>query len=279
MSDASLIVSAAAPVGSRSDGRQWRSLASSFLAEGLIVLALLGWTAISYWLGPNIFPSVGAVLQAMGSLLVDLEFASHTLASAVRVISSVMLALLLGTILALIPHYIPGLDNLIHQRLKPLINSFPSIGWAVLVAIYAPMSSASVIFIQVMILTPFCLINVSEGVRALDDEMNEMGRSFTRSRWRRLLMIEFPALAPFMLAAARMSYGVCWKVALVSELFGARSGLGYLMQMAQNNADTALLFATCFMVVVFFRVGEIAVLEPLSRKLNWNKSENESAYV
>lgn len=279
MSVISLVQESAPKAVGRSDRKLAFAIGSRLLADGLLVAAVLGWWLISYSLGSQVFPSVLDVVRAMGSLLVDLDFAKHTGASAARVIVSVLIALVLGTALALIPHYIPSAHALIHQRIKPFLNSFPSVGWAVLIATWIPMSSVTVIFIQVMILTPFCLINVSEGVQSLDDEMKEMGRSFTRSRWRMFWKVEFPALFPFMIAAVRMGYGVCWKVALVAELFGAQSGLGYLMQIAQNNADTALLFATCFMVVLFFRVGEMAVLEPLSRRLNWNKSDGEKAYV
>lgn len=270
----------AAKLPGRDDGqRRPSSVLSSMLAEALIVVALIGWWWLSRTVPHGAFPGIGAVFSAMAELLIDAEFAGHTLASAVRVVISVLVALALGTILALIPHYVPALNALVHDRIKPFFNSFPSVGWAALIAVWMHMSSVSVTLIQVMILLPFCLINVSEGVRALDHEISEMGESFTRSRWRVLFRVELPALVPFMLAAARMAYGVCWKVALVAELFGARSGLGHLMQIAQDNADVALLFATCFMVVLFFRLGELLVLDPLARRFNWNESDKKKAYV
>ena len=65
--------------------------------------------------------------------------------------------------------------------------------------------------------------------------------------------------------ALRIAYGVAWKIALVAELFGAGSGLGYLMQRAQVSADAALLYAACFAVVLIFFAGEKLVLDPLAR--------------
>jgi NitT/TauT family transport system permease protein/sulfonate transport system permease protein len=215
----------------------------------------------------------------MLDLLTDPNVAQHTLASISRVILSVVIATALGTILAVLPRYVPSLHALVHERIKPFLNSFPSVGWAVLLTIWMDMSAASVVMTQVMILTPFCLINIAEGVRALDEELSEMGESFTRSPLRRLFRIDLPALVPFMLASVRMTYGVCWKIALLAELFGAQSGLGYLMQIAQDNADPALLFATCFMVVALFRLGEFLILDPLSRRYSWNDPEQVKSYV
>ena len=69
------------------------------------------------------------------------------------------------------------------QRIKPVLNSFPSIGWAILAAIWFNPGDFGVIFVEVAILIPFCLINIAEGLRNIDRELMEMGTSFTpRSR-------------------------------------------------------------------------------------------------
>ena len=124
-------------------------------------------------------------------------------------------------------------------------------------------------FVQVMILTPFCLINVSEGLRALDTDLVEMARSFTRSQTRTLGRVVLPLLAPYVMAAVRIAYGVGWKIALVAELFGADSGLGYLMLQAQIIADAAMVFATCLAIVVIFFAGEKLIIDPLSRLVRY----------
>jgi len=122
--------------------------------------------------------------------------------------------------------------------------------------------------IEVMILTPFCLINIDEGLKELDAEVTEMGRSFTRSRARMLTKIVLPLLAPYLVAAVRMSYGVGWKLALVAELFGSTTGLGFLMLQAQTIGDAATVFATCFTIVLMFVLGERLLIDPLSRRFS-----------
>jgi NitT/TauT family transport system permease protein len=123
----------------------------------------------------------------------------------------------------------------------------------------------------VMILIPFCLVNVSEGLREIDLEMLEMARSFTRRKIVVLFKVTLPLLMPYIISAVRIAYGVGWKIALVAELFGSESGLGFLLQQAQSVSDAATVFATCFAIVIIFWVGEKIVINPLSRKFALEK--------
>jgi NitT/TauT family transport system permease protein/sulfonate transport system permease protein len=124
---------------------------------------------------------------------------------------------------------------------------------------------------MVMILIPFCLVNVSEGLREIDLEMLEMARSFTRRKIVVLFKVTLPLLMPYIISAVRIAYGVGWKIALVAELFGSESGLGFLLQQAQSVSDAATVFATCFAIVIIFWVGEKIVINPLSRKFALEK--------
>ena len=70
------------------------------------------------------------------------------------------------------------------------------------------------------------------------------------------------------MSSIRIAYGVGWKIALVAELFGAQRGLGYLMLRAEITSDTAMVFATCFAIVIIFFAGEKLVIEPLARRFS-----------
>jgi NitT/TauT family transport system permease protein/sulfonate transport system permease protein len=71
---------------------------------------------------------------------------------------------------------------------------------------------------------------------------------------------------PYIVSALRIAYGVGWKIALVAELFGTESGLGFLLQQAQSISDARTVFATCLAVVAIFWIGEKLVIDPLARR-------------
>ena len=244
-------------------------VAERLIGEGTVVLVVLGWWVLSTRFPDYVLPSPAAVASRLAALFTDPDFIGETALSAARVVGSVAIATAAGTALALVARLVPVLEWVVERRIQPLLNSFPSVGWAILAVIWFDISNFSVMFVQVMILTPFCLINVSEGLRALDTELVEMARSFTRSRFRTLARVVLPLLAPYVMAAVRIAYGVGWKIALVAELFGADSGLGYLMLQAQITADAAMVFATCLAIVVIFVAGEKLIIDPLSRLVRY----------
>ena len=236
------------------------------IGEGLVALALVGWWLMARRLPEFILPDPLSVIRRLVDLFVTPDFLQHTFASTWRVVVSVIAALIIGGGLAFLADRVMLLEAVVNERIKPVLNSFPSIGWAILAAIWFPPGDFGVIFVEVAILIHFCLINVGEGLRAIDRELMEMGHSFTRRRARILWRLTLPLLVPYVLAALRIAYGIAWKIALVSELLGAPSGLGYLMLRAQTAADSPTFLATCFAIVVIFVAGERLVIVPLERR-------------
>ena len=244
-------------------GRPW----SLWLADALVVLAIAAWAAGASRLPDFVLPGPKAVGLRLLDLFTDPEFFVHTLYSTVRVLLSVVLALLIGSGLALAARALPVLDGVISALIQPFFSAFPSIGWAILAAIWFDPGHGSIVFVQVAILVPFCLINVGEGLRQMDREMLEMATSFTRRRTRIALQVGLPLLLPYMMGALRIAYGVAWKIALVAELLGSTSGLGFLMLRAQGSADLTTVLAACLAIIALFFAGERLLLDPLARRL------------
>jgi NitT/TauT family transport system permease protein/sulfonate transport system permease protein len=241
-------------------------LAERLIGDGIIVVGLVGWWALARHLPEFILPGPGAVARKLVALFVSPDFLWNLLASSWRVLVSIAAALLIGGGLALLAHGLPWMAAVIDERIKPVLNAFPSIGWAILAAIWFEPGDFGVIFVEAAILIPFCLINIAEGLRDIDREVMEMGRSFTRHHVRIFWHLTLPLLVPYALSATRIAYGIAWKIALVAELLGAPNGLGYLMLRAQTAADSTTFLATCFVIVLIFTLGERLVIVPLERR-------------
>lgn len=237
-----------------------------WLADALVIAALLAWHVGARHLPEFVLPGPVAVLQRLVALFVDPEFLQHTLASTLRVLASVLAALVIGGGLALLHRAVPALDWVIRGGVQPTLSSFPSIGWAILAAIWFPPGHFSIIFVQVAILIPFCMINIAEGLRQMDREMIEMARSYTRAPQRVALRVALPLIMPYLIGALRISYGIGWKISLVAELLGSSSGLGFLMLRAQGAADMTTVVAASFAIVLLFVVGEKLLIAPLARR-------------
>lgn len=226
------------------------------IAEGVVALLIITWYWGSLNLPEFVLPSPVKVFKLAVKLFIDFNpnWAVHTYASLLRVLVSTLLALVIGGLIALVPMYVRRLDMLVADRVIPFFNAFPSLGWALLAVLWFGVSNRSVIFVETAILLPFCMISMYEGMKSLDNEVLEMSKSFTRKRLRVLKKIILPLLFPFIFSALRVSYGVAWKVSLISELFGADTGLGYLMNRARQEFDTPLMFATIVDIIIMVYV-------------------------
>jgi len=248
-------------------GAGWRGAAvQRLVADGFIILALAGWYFYSKFVPEFIIPNPLNVLRITGELFYSPRYMWNTYTSFFRVVLSVALSLGISGVIVCAGWYVRPLRLLVANRIIPILNAFPSLGWAILAVIWFGVNTISVLFVEVAILLPFAMINLWEGVKALDAETLEMARSFTKGRWNILYRITLPLLFPFIFSAVRMSYGVAWKVALIAELFGAEVGLGHLLNIASQNFDTALVFAVIVTLIILVIGVERLVFDPIEKR-------------
>jgi len=232
-------------------------------AHSFTLGALALWVAYSRIVPPYQMPGPVPVGRDMASFFADRLHLGQLLLSLGHVAAAIAVSFLLGVGIALFAHYLPVLRLLIYGRLTPFLNSFSGIGWTLLAVFWFGLNDVTVIFAVSAVLLPFALVNMREGLQSLDGELLEMAESFGRSRLRRFQKIVLPSLAPFMFATLRVSFGVSWKVALTAELFGGNGGLGYLVNVARQEINTAMIFAAIGLIVLFVHATDLYLLTPL----------------
>jgi ABC-type nitrate/sulfonate/bicarbonate transport system permease component len=242
-----------------------RRLNRRFVAEGFVVVALLGWWLTARNMPPSIFPSPSSVLVQLADYAVDPGFWANAGMTGLRIFLAVVLATFIGTVIGLLPRYVRWTAGIVDDILVPFFTSFPAIVWAILGTVWFGVTPQTIVFIQVLIILPLCLVNVAEGAKSVGDEEIEMGLSFGRSRLAIFWLIELRLLSPFIMAGARLAYGICWKTSLIAELFGARSGLGYMLQVGQDMGQVDSVVAICLAIVIFVIIGEWLIMRPLAR--------------
>jgi NitT/TauT family transport system permease protein/sulfonate transport system permease protein len=82
-----------------------------------------------------------------------------------------------------------------------------------------------------------------------------------------LRKVVLPLLFPYIFSALKISYGVGWKVSLLVELFGAESGLGYLLEVARQRLDTPKVFGVIIVVIILVAAMERLVFTPIERRV------------
>ncbi len=244
------------------------------ISETIIITFCIFWWFVAKDIPDFILPEPLEVLSALFQLAVNLESFQHVAISMFRVTGALIFAAMVSITLAILSRTNYIFTIIIESNILIVLNSFPSIGWAILGVIWFSISDITVIFVEIMIIIPFCLINCIQGFRQVDKEIKEMGISFSRNRVLTFFKIDLPLALPFIIAGIRISYGIAWKIAIVAELFGASSGLGWLLQQAQNNADSEKVLAICLLIVLLFSAIDFVILKPIANKYSMNIKES-----
>jgi len=234
------------------------------IADGFLVAVLVIWWYAAKGLPAYVLPGPVDVMSDLLRFGYDHEMLWHLGSTGARVLGAVLISTFLGTAFAVLPLWWPWASEIVEHRIQPFVNAIPSIGWAIIGVIWFDVSNFAVMFVQVAILVPFCLVNVTVGIRQLDLEIIEMGRSFTRSNRIIFFKLVLPLLMPFIASSLRMALGMAWKLSLVSELFGASSGLGFVMLNAQESSNVALVIATCCIVVIAYVASDRLIMTPIT---------------
>ncbi|MFY0613924.1 MAG: ABC transporter permease subunit [Hyphomicrobiaceae bacterium] len=238
------------------------------LAGHLFMLAFLAiWSAYSLVVESYVMPGPWAVAERLWQMLGDVHEVKHIFYSFAHIIAAVAISLAIGSALAFLAHYLAVTEHAVHGRLSPFLNSFSGIGWTFLAIIWFGISDVTVVFVISMVLIPFAIINMREGLDNLDGERLEMAASFSRSGWRRFWLVVLPSLLPFVFATIRISFGVAWKVALTAELFGGNTGLGYLLNLARQDFDMPLVIGVIIIIVAFVYTSDRFVFAPIQAAL------------
>jgi NitT/TauT family transport system permease protein len=241
-----------------------RKVAANLFTLGVLVL----WEAASFVAPAYLLPGPGLVALRLWSFVTNWRDLGHLAASLFHVGASIAISFVIGSLLALIPYYVPVLRFAIERRVGPFLNAFSAIGWTLLAIMWFGVTPLTVIFAISAVLVPFALVNMAAGLANVDREMVEMARSFTRRRLRMFVLVVVPSLYPFIFATLRIMFGVAWKVTLTAELFGGNSGLGYMINMARQEFDTATIFAAIILIIAFVHSVDQYVLAPLQASVS-----------
>lgn len=245
-----------------------RFLSGTRIAHLFTLLALLAWWLYSQMVPAYQMPGPVAVFLRMSDFVTTPFLLSQIWVSVYHISLAIGLAFVVGSALAVTARFVPITRMLIDTILTPFLNAFAAIGWLFLALLWFGLNHTTVIFAVTMILIPLTAINVRAGLQELDEDLMEMGLSFTRADRRRFTRIVLPLLVPYFFAALRISFGVSWKVVLTAELFGGNAGLGYVLNVARQEFDTETIFAIIGFILLFVVICEQFLFRPVQRRLD-----------
>ena len=212
---------------------------------------LLLWKAVSLFFLPTFLPSPMDLLGAIVSIFSNASAYLIIGKTLQRVFAGLVLSMLVGSSIGLVMGLRRSVGSFFDSWIMVLLT-FPSISWAFLSVLWFGLSEVAPIFTVVLIVFPYVTMNVWEGTKALDKELTDMATVFRVKRFLLLRKVVIPQLMPYIFSSLRISFALSWKIALVSEAFGASRGVGKeLMYWFQGTrADMMLAWGASFMALM-----------------------------
>jgi NitT/TauT family transport system permease protein len=232
---------------------------------------LLVWKAVSLFFLPTFLPSPLELLIRIGSIFSNPSAYPIIGKTLERVLAGLMLSMLIGAAIGLVMGLRRAAGSFLDSWIMVLLT-FPSISWAFLSVLWFGISEIAPIFTVVLIVFPYVTMNVWEGTKAMDKELTDMAAVFRAKRSLLLRKVLIPQLMPYLFSSLRISFALSWKIALVSEAFGAGRGVGKeLMYWFQGTrADMMLAWGASFMVLMV--LFDALVLRPWeNRVFSWRQ--------
>src|SRR6266571_1491762 len=195
-----------------------------------------------------ILPAPGDVLASLISGLSSGLLLSNALVTVQESVSGFLLAL----IVALPLGYGLAKSRLIAAAVQPYLaagQAIPAIVIAPLLVLWLGNGLVPVMIVCMLVVFFPMVITVVLGVQTIDKTLTDAARVEGASGWTLLAFIEFPLALPALLAGVRTGLTLSITGALVGEFVGGGDqGLGALVQIAKEQFNLPLLFATLFIL-------------------------------
>lgn len=243
-------------------------------AVARVVLSLLGgltflgiWAALSEWkFEPFVLPSPFAVVDNMGVLLGEGLVAEAFLKSLQKTLMGWGAAVAIGIPIGLLMGRYRYARAFFHDFVYVLSN-VPLVVYAVISLVVFGISDIGPAFVVMLLVLPAVSINVAAGVASADQGLLAMSRAFGRSGPTVTRYVIVPAVLPFLLAAARVSFADSWKLEALTETFGSASGVGFQIHKAFTTFSVLDALSWMMFFVIFVIVIERLLLAPAERRI------------
>jgi nitrate/nitrite transport system permease protein len=153
------------------------------------------------------------------------------------------IAIPLGFLIGTMPLLGSALDPYI-QILKPI----SPLAWMPLALYTIKNSEISAIFVIFICCIWPMVINTAFGVANVRKEWLSVARTIELSRWRTAYEVIFPAAAPTILTAVRISLGIAWLVIVAAEMLVGGTGIGYFVWNEWNNLSLTNVISAIFFI-------------------------------
>lgn len=151
-----------------------------------------------------------------------------------------------------------------------VIRPIPPLAWIPLAILWLGLGDAAKIMVIWFSAFVPSVINTFAGVRNIDRPILEAARMLGTPRWRMVTEIIAPAASPLIFTGLRLSLQASWTTLVAAELVGAVVGVGFVLNMAQQDLYPAMILVGMITVGILGWATTVALARVERQALAWN---------
>ena len=224
-----------------------------------ILLWIAIWTIAAKIIDRELFlPGPLLVLSALSRLIASGSYLPAIGNSMTNILCGYLLALLSGTLLAVISYRAEVLRAFVSLPLR-IVRTIPVASFIILALLWFS-SKRLALVISFLMVVPIIYENVLEGLDNTDKELLEMSYIVKMPLARKIKLIYFPQIFPYLCAALSTGAGLAWKSGVAAEVIGiSRNTIGNRLYQSKIYLDTPELFAWTLTIIFISLMSESAI--------------------
>jgi NitT/TauT family transport system permease protein/taurine transport system permease protein len=219
------------------------------------------------------FPSPAEFWQSLtqinGRGYAGATLASHAIHSVKLVAMGFAFAVITGVPLGLWMGWSRRVEAIINPVFL-FIRPIPPLAWIPLAILWLGLGdSAKFMVIWFSAFVP-SVINSFTGVRNIEKPVIEAMRMLGTPRWRMVREVILPAASPMIFTGLRLSLQASWTTLVAAELVGALVGVGFVLNMAQQDIYPGMILVGMITVGILGWASTALLAAGERRALAWN---------
>lgn len=235
----------------------------------LLLLCIWQIASTSGVLQSRILPAPSAVLIAFWQLSNSGELWQHLKISAARAALGLLVGGGLGLILGLLNGSSKVASTLLDTTLQ-MVRNIPALAMIPLVILWFGIDEFAKLFLVALGVFFPMYINSYHGIRSVDPQLIEMGKSYGLKPWQLYREIILPGALPSILVGLRFSLGLVWVLLIVAETISAQSGIGYMTMNAREFLQTDIVLVGILMYAFLGKLADTLAVILEKYLLRWH---------
>ena len=191
----------------------------------------------------------GYLQETMGQ-----DIVASLLRVAIGFVSAVVLGVPIGLAMAE--------SSLVHRVLDPFLQlgrPIPPLAYIPLFVVWFGLGEFPKVLLILVGTLPVIVISTIGGVRSVPPQRYEVARSLGATRRQLFTRVTLPSVLPEVFTGMRVGVGVAWGTLVAAELIAASVGLGWLVEQAANQLQTAIVVAAIIVIGLLGYAMELSI--------------------